>query len=57
MTVKTIKTGEEITVNDCYGLRLIEQGKAVLAAPREADGKKAQDEAGEEKKPKRDKKE
>ena len=29
MTVKFIKTGEELVCNDSYGTRLIEQGKAV----------------------------
>ena len=31
MTVKIIKTGEIKTVNDSYGARLIEQGRAVAA--------------------------
>lgn len=31
MNVKIIKTGEITKVNDGYGLRLIEQGKAVPA--------------------------
>lgn len=30
MNVRMIKTGENATVNDGYGARLIEQGKAVL---------------------------
>ena len=30
MKVKLIKTGEVVEVNDSYGERLIEQGKAVL---------------------------
>ena len=31
MTVKIIETGEVQKVNDGYGTRLIEQGKAILA--------------------------
>ncbi|MDD3881895.1 MAG: hypothetical protein PHI27_06550 [Eubacteriales bacterium] len=31
MKVKLLKTGETVTVNDSYGARLIEQGKAVYA--------------------------
>ena len=32
MKVKLVKTGETTEYNDSYGLRLIEQGKAVPAA-------------------------
>ena len=39
MTVKMRKTGEIVTVNDSYGARLIEQGKAVAAkAPAKGKG-------------------
>ena len=31
MKVKFVKTGKAVTVDDSYGARLIEQGKAVLA--------------------------
>lgn len=31
MRVTILKTGETIGVEDCYGLRLIEQGQAVIA--------------------------
>ena len=31
MNVKIIKTGETMSVKGSYGMRLIEQGKAVLA--------------------------
>lgn len=33
MKIKDIKTGEVLTVNDSYGVRMIEQGKAVAAEP------------------------
>lgn len=35
MKVKIVKTGEVKTVNDSYGLRLIEQGKAVSVSERQ----------------------
>ncbi|MBQ9741369.1 MAG: hypothetical protein IJV91_10605 [Kiritimatiellae bacterium] len=45
MRVKYIKTGAVVEVNDCYGARLVEQGKAVpvseqdfpMNAPEEAE--------------------
>ena len=47
MTVKIIETGEIQEVNDGYGVRLVEQGKAIPAAkpavkpaPRRPSGKK-----------------
>lgn len=33
MTVKILKTGEAKEFNDSYGMRLIEQGKAVAVQP------------------------
>lgn len=42
MKVKQIKTGKVISVNDSYGIRLIEQGQAVLVkekAKASPDGK------------------
>ena len=32
MKVKIIKTGKSVTVKNNYGMRLIEQGKAVIAS-------------------------
>lgn len=32
MKVLELKTNKTLDVNDCYGARLIEQGKAVIAA-------------------------
>lgn len=47
MKVKIIKTGEIQTVKDNYGMRLIEQGKAVIvpktAKPAKKDAAKAGD--------------
>ena len=37
MRVRIIRTGEIRTVDDSYGVRLIEQGQAIAAS--EADGK------------------
>jgi len=42
MTVKIIKTGEELVCNDSYGARLIEQG-AAIAAPGKAKSAKPAD--------------
>lgn len=47
MNVKIIETGKTVSVNASYGMRLIEQGKAILAPkakktikpPKEATGK------------------
>lgn len=41
MNVKIIKTGETAKVNDSYGMRLIEQGKAVLAPETKKPARKA----------------
>ena len=35
MKVRIIKTDEKITVNNSYGLRLLEQGRAVVAEEKE----------------------
>lgn len=42
MRVKLTKTGDTVTVNDSYGARLIEQGKAVCVEkePKPSSGKK-----------------
>lgn len=39
MKVKIIKTGETKTVNNSYGMRLIGQGRAVLAKDTSAEKK------------------
>ena len=36
MKVKFVKTGKTVTVDDSYGVRLIEQGKAVPAGKESA---------------------
>ena len=41
MNVKIIKTGTFAKVSDSYGMRLIEQGKAVLAPETKKPAKKA----------------
>lgn len=42
MKVKFLKTGKEAVVNEIYGIRLIEQGKAVVVAePKKKDTVKA----------------
>ena len=57
MTVKLIKSGETLEVNDLYGARLIEQGKAVLyACERAQESKEATQETNESETPKRGKK-
>lgn len=57
MTVKLIKSGETLEVNDIYGARLIEQGKAVLCAcERAQERKEAAQETNESETPKHGKK-
>lgn len=46
MNVKMVKTGKTVEVNDCYGTRLIEQGKAVLAPKKKAAEEKQAEKAG-----------
>lgn len=43
MTVTILKTGDKMTVNASYGLRLIEQGKAIFVpvAPKKRAKKEA----------------
>lgn len=47
MNVKIIKTGKVETVNASYGMRLIEQGKAVLAPESTKKPKKDAAKAGD----------
>jgi len=47
MNVKIIKTGEIAKVNDGYGLRLIEQGKAVAVKETKKPAKKEAAKAGD----------
>lgn len=46
MKIRMIKTGEVMTVEDGYGVRLIEQGKAVAAAEGKPAEKKQPAKAG-----------
>ena len=47
MKVRMIKTGEVVTVDDSYGVRLIEQGAAVVATEaKPAEKKPVQKPAG-----------
>lgn len=45
MKIKDIKTGDVRTVNDSYGARLIEQGRAVVAEPEKKSAKKEKEAA------------
>lgn len=49
MTVKMIETGEIVAVNDSYGVRLVEQGKAVCQTVKQPkkSAKKAEENVAE----------